>query len=134
LGDIQSLPLRTGFLLNQDAFVVAAKHVLDGARQVAAEVPSLRLCVGLAHGNTENLRTNFTLVGFELIAERERHDLALLRLTQNPFRGDLGISGPYARRRTARSPGAMLASTGYPPTNAVLITSVGHVASPCGSA
>lgn len=83
-------PLGTGFLINEDAHVVTAKHVIDSARQLGAKVgSSLHLGVGLAHENTESMRANFTIVGFELVAEDEAHDLALLKLAQNPFKGEV---------------------------------------------
>jgi S1-C subfamily serine protease len=138
---MQIHPLGTGLLVNDHAFVVTAKHVIEGARKLRAHVPSLSVGVGLAHANTENMRANFTVVGFDLVAENERHDLALLRLRQNPFRGEVG-TGIVIGDQAVQLPhgvvtldsdrphdGEMVASTGYPLTNAVLITSVGHVAS-----
>jgi hypothetical protein len=101
----------------------------------------LRLGVGLAHENTENMRANFTIVGFEILVEHERHDLALLRLAKNPFTGEIGTGiimgneaiplphGVVTLDRDRPLDGEMVASSGYPLTNAVLITSVGHVAS-----
>lgn len=140
---MQNHPLGTGFLVNEDAHVVTAKHVIDGARQLAAKVDSsFQLGVGLAHENTENMRANFTIVGFQLIAEDERHDLALLKLGQNPFKGEvptgivigdepLPLPHSHVTLDTDRPlDGEQIATTGYPLSNAVLITNVGHVARP----
>ena len=139
---MQNHPLGTGFLVNEDAHVVTAKHVIDGARRLAAKVgPSLQLGVGLAHASTENMRANFTIVGFELVGEDERHDLALLKLGQNPFRDEVStgivIDGeplPLPHDRVTLDTerpldGEQIATTGYPLSNAVLITNAGHVAS-----
>lgn len=139
---MQNYPLGTGFLVNDDAYVVTARHVIDGARKLAAKVgPSLQVGVGLAHENTENMRANFTIVGFDLVAEHERHDMALLKLSQNPFKGEaqtgivigdapLPLPHGYVTFDTDRPlDGEPIATTGYPLSNAVLITSAGHVAS-----
>jgi len=139
---MQDHALGTGFLVSEDAHVVTAKHVIDGARQLAAKVgSSLQLGVGLAHENTENMRANFTIVGFELVAEDDRHDLALLKLSQNPFKGEvstgivigdapLPLPHGYVTLDTDRPlDGEQIATTGYPLSNAVLITNAGHLAS-----
>lgn len=122
--------------------MVTAKHVIDGARQLVAKVgSSLQLGVGLAHENTENMRANFTIVGFELVAEDEALDLALLKLGQNPFKGEVSTGivfgdeplplphGHVTFDIDRPQDGEQIATTGYPLANPVLITNTGHVAS-----
>lgn len=71
-------PLGTGFIVDEEAHVVTAHHVVASARQIL---------VGLALPNTENMRGNFILVDVDLVAVDGRHDLGLLKLRRNPFRG-----------------------------------------------
>jgi S1-C subfamily serine protease len=130
----------TGFFVSQDAHVVTAKHVIDAAHRAANDGAVTRVSVGLAHENTENMRANFTFTGFDVMAEDGPNDLALLRLRNNPFEGQVGtgISGvdlpcESAALATDRPrDGTNIAVSGYPLSNPVLITNGGHIASRWG--
>src|ERR1700738_1057018 len=141
---IRLLPTRqilgTGFMVGEDGHVVTAQHVIEAARAQTAAVGA-RVVAGLAQPNSANMRANFNLVDFDVVDEDGRHDLALLRLKQNPFSGEIrsGIvingeeipllygSAEFAINRPRD--GQAIAISGYPLGIAVLVTSHGCVAS-----
>ena len=137
-------PIGTGFLVNEEAVVVTANHVLvEGAKAIGI-LPNASLHIGLAQPNSEHMRGNFTLVGFEVLLQDDLHDVAVLRLQQNPFRGeirsgirigdkDLPMLFATAKLDPARpSDGTAIAVSGYPLSSAVLVSTSGHVASSWG--
>jgi len=137
-----SLSFGTGFFVSSDGYVLTARHVLEAATQTAAQVEAgqKRTLVALAQPNTQNMRGNFTLVDFDVVDEDARHDLALLKLRQNPFRGEVhsGIRvgneevpllfGTATLNPARPSDGAAIAISGYPLGEPVLVTNVGHMA------
>lgn len=136
-------PLGTGFFVSESAHVITAQHVVSGARQVMVDWPASKVTVGvgLAVPNSENMRANFNIVGFEIVEEDNRHDLALLRLLSNPFdgevrpmirMGDHEISAMYGVPKlnpTRPRDGVPIAISGYPLDETVLVTNAGMVAS-----
>jgi S1-C subfamily serine protease len=139
----QSMPLGTGFLVSEDAHVVTAQHVIAAIRNLPAQFPGAQISVGvgLALPNTENMRANFSVTGFDLVSEDTRHDLALLRMNQNPFQGEMtsGIVvndtpmellhrvATISRERPRDGDG--IAVSGYPLGETVLLTNSGIIAS-----
>jgi S1-C subfamily serine protease len=142
-------PLGTGFLASAEGYVVTARHVVEDFRNIQA-AGQKTLMVGLALPNLENfksggatmsIRGSFVLVGCEVIDEDSRHDLALLRLARNPFRGEIrplnmggatpiDIPHDVARFSSTRpQDGESIAVSGYPLNVAVLVTTSGNVAS-----
>jgi S1-C subfamily serine protease len=88
-------PLGTGFLINEDGYVVTALHVVRAFQAYQVEGRK-RLVVGVAAPNLENfrgisVRGNFTQIEFDIVDEDARHDLVLLKLKRNPFKGEIGI-------------------------------------------
>ncbi len=79
----------TGFLVHRDGYALTARHVTDHALSIQKQSPKTRLLAGLAIPNFESLqltiRASFELVEITVVEQDERHDLALLRLTPNPF-------------------------------------------------
>ena len=136
-------PLGTGFFINEDAYVVTAQHVIDDAREVSAQFPTAKVHVGvgLAYPNSANMRANFNVVNFDLVDEDNRHDLALLKLRANPFRGEVGggivvadqplepLHGVPSIRTERPRDGDGIAVSGYPLGETVLVTNQGVVAS-----
>jgi S1-C subfamily serine protease len=124
----------TGFFVAESGHVATAHHVVSAA----GADPVL---IGLAHENTENMRANFTIVDAEIVATDPGKDLAILRPTRNPFAGeipagfvvyDTPLALPYAVATLdpARpADGEAVAISGYPLSNAVLITTAGTLAS-----
>ena len=95
----------TGFLVSEEGFVLTAAHVVEpcpasvqGA--TAGERRPLRaqhFSIGFAlpHTGTDQTHTreNFTFVGAEIVDSDGIHDVALLRVSQNPFR--IGVKSGY---------------------------------------
>ena len=135
-------PLGTGFLVNSDGFVVTARHVVQCGHRLAEQIEAAQagMLVGLAMPNTENMRGNFTGVGFHLVDEDARHDLALLKLEANPFRGEVrsgfvtnGEEMPFllgtATLDSSRPrDGDAVGVSGYPLDQPVLVTNAGWMA------
>ena len=139
------VPLGTGFLINEDGYVVTAFHVVRAFENFQGQGQK-HLLVGIAAPNLEkykglSMRGGFGLAGCDIIGEDARHDLALLKLKQNPFKGELGtvavVNGQkieYAHKAATLLPGRPLdgeaiAVSGYPLSSTVLITTSGNLAS-----
>ena len=87
------------------------------------------------------MRENFNVVGFEVVEEEERYDLAVLRLLDNEFQDeiqnmirignqDIGPMYGVPRLNTDRPrDGASVAISGYPLGETVLVTNAGMIAS-----
>jgi S1-C subfamily serine protease len=96
-------------------------------------------------GATVSIRGSFVLVESQVIDEDERHDIAVLKLSRNPFKDnmptiiqmpDQNIKTPHkvptlwaARPRD----GEAIAVSGYPLSSPVLVTTSGYLASSWGS-
>jgi S1-C subfamily serine protease len=117
----------TGFFLDEEAHVVTAFHVVDGLADVA---------VWVATPNSDNARANFVGCAAVIVAEDPVHDLAILRLQQNPFRGEMRFAeeGDLVCATATLAPGRPtdgepIAISGYPLGYPVLITTAGAIAS-----
>lgn len=143
-----SFPLGTGFLVNDDAYVVTALHVLRAYETYQLEihgqlfpVGGKRLYVGIAAPDMERIRGNFNQIDFDVVEEDARHDLALLKLKRNPLKGEIGAFMKigekkinYAVKAATLSPkrprdGEPVAVSGYPLNRSVLISTSGNLAS-----
>jgi S1-C subfamily serine protease len=138
-----SRPIGTGFLVDEGAHVVTAQHVVEGARRLAAEWvgSEVSVNVGPALPNTDNMRANFNDVGFEIIDEDLRHDLTLLRMMANPFKGEVppmiqsgdesfgAMCGVPTLDPERPRDGMLISISGYPLGEPVLVTNTGIVAS-----
>lgn len=132
-------PLGTGFFVNGDGYVITARHVVKDAEQRMehfAAAGTKQLYVGLPQPNTENMRGNFNLVDFDVADEDTLHDLALLKLKKNPFKGEVGpMFGnlPQFFDTAILNPnrpkdGAAVGISGYPLGQSVLVTNAGWMA------
>lgn len=134
--------LGTGFFVNSAGYVITARHVITEGTTFLNQIQAgeKRMVVGLAIPNAENMRGNFILIEFELIDEDERHDLALLKLKRNPFKGEvtsgikignqetpLPVLAAPMREERPRD-GEAIAISGYPLGQPVLITNAGSLA------
>lgn len=142
VGPFVNRTLGTGFLVNSDGYVITAHHVIESGRRIAEQIQAgqKRILVGLAQPNTENMRGNFSVVDCEMIDEDTRHDLALLKLKRNPFKGEVrsGIvigdkEVPLLFSTATLNPhrpkdGAAVGISGYPLGEPVLVTNAGWMA------
>ena len=149
VGDDQGnhVPIGTGFLVGRDGLAITARHVADSAESIVSDNAGARLLAALATPNIDepiHMRANFEVVPCEVVERDDRHDLALVRLQTNPFAtgrpsgmsrspdGGFAINALYGEAELSqRQPrdGDGIAVSGYPLTNAVLITTTGVVAS-----
>jgi S1-C subfamily serine protease len=137
-------PLGTGFIVNEEGYVVTVEHVLAAARRLPEQYPDreIHVGVGLALPNRENVRANFGTVGFEVVEEDPRHDLALLKMPSNPLGPEgavlMEVAGESIRvprlgvpsiRTDRPRDGDGIAVSGYPLGEPVLVTNQGIIAS-----
>ncbi len=139
--------LGTGFFVNSEGYVVTALHVIRGGQTILQQIQAGRkqMLVGLAIPNTEDERGNkmignFVLVQFDIVDKDERHDLVLLKLRRNPFKGEVKSGFVIAGKEiplpvrvaslTSKRPreGAPVAISGYPLGQPILVTNGGSVA------
>ena len=138
----------TGFMVNEDGYVVTARHVIEFFRSIQA--PGKHLWVGVGTPNLDDFKIgkgsisltgNFGLTEAAVAAEDELHDVVILKMKQNPFFGQMGtfVSGPgqkidYLHKAAILSPdrprdGELVAASGYPLNKMALVTTSGSVAS-----
>lgn len=140
--------LGTGFFVSDDGHVITAKHVIDDGLSMLKNIPAKNkhILVGLALPNSDNFLGNFSCVDFELVDADAEHDLILLKLAKNPFKGEVhsginigGVEQPLLYGvpvfNTSRpSDGLSIAISGYPLAEIVLITNSGGLATCWGNA
>lgn len=138
----------TGLIVHGGGYVVTAKHVTEGAGHIIQQWGEGSLQVGLAMPNMDSpqlsIRSGFEVVDCELVEEDPRHDLALLRMTSNPFAsgrqpgvsavagGGTAINAMWglATLNTGRPrDGDGIVVSGYPLAIPTLITTAGIIAS-----
>jgi len=136
------IPLGTGFIVSSEGYVITAHHVIKHGRELISEIQarSKRLLVGLALPNTETMRGNFTNVIPHLVDTDDLHDLALMKLDKNPFKGEVRsgfvindkevplLLGTVTFNRKRPKDGAAIGISGYPLGQPVLITNAGYMA------
>jgi len=137
----------TGFFVSRQAYVLTAGHVITESAKVAREKGATRIQfkVGILLDTSSqknmSFRGSFSFVNASSVAVDEVHDLALLKLAQNPFTGEMrsGIVSPRGmlplKVATARLKAALPAEgsdmliSGYPLDIPTFVTQKGMVAS-----
>ena len=134
-------PAGTGFVVNNDGYVITALHVLHffdavhGIPMPDGRVLPMgrnRLMIGIAVPNTDTgpliSRASFTLYQFSVVDKDDTHDLALLK----PDQQLTAFGRPPIFRVSRPEDGQRVAVSGYPVKENVMITTSGTVASSWG--
>ena len=142
--------LGTGFIAHEDGLVLTAAHVSQAARSIAEQAGG-RVVIGLPMPAITSpmltIRGSFEVTDADVVEEDPRHDLALLRMGNNPFasgrrsgvfataEGGTGINALFGVANLHHRPvrdGEPIAVSGYPMDAPALITTSGAVASAFG--
>jgi S1-C subfamily serine protease len=137
----------TGFFVSSEGHVITAKHVIDGGVEMLKQIQAdeKNVLVGLALLNTDTMRGNFSLVDFDVVDTDSRHDLILLKLRSNPFKGEVrsGIKigdkelpllfGVPTLNLNRPLDGLPIGISGYPLAETVLVTNSGGLATCWGT-
>lgn len=135
--------LGTGFIVNSGGYVITARHIVESPEEAPTE-GTKHLFVRLASPIVDlpdgtKFRGAFGTTEAEIVDEDAQHDLALLKMRQNPFQGLMekiavgSRSVSYLHRVATLGSGRdrdgeEIAVSGYPLENVVLITTSGHLA------
>lgn len=139
----------TGFIAQADGLILTARHVAEAARMAAAQTAGriiIRLALPLLTGPI-TIRGSFEILAAEVVVEDPRHDLAVMRLMDNPYAhrktsgifqtqdGGTAINALYGvaqlDERAVRD-GETVAVSGYPMEESALVTTSGAIASAFG--
>lgn len=146
--NMDNVPSGTGFLINEDGYVLTALHVISAALSPDPSLEKANIKVGIGvttpyykKGETMPTTGEFFITPALMVDKDEAHDLALLKLTDNLFklspRPKVNItSGPAAGEYSINishaflSPerprdGTQIAVSGYPFDGTLLMTNIG---------
>lgn len=133
----------TAFLVSKEGFALTAAHMV-ACRGVSLAGQRVEIGLPLVYSVTDQTqeRGNFTFIDADVIEHEDGHDVALLKLSRNPFREEiqsgytlegkplplmpLGVA--LLSTRTLRE-GEPVAVSGFPFISSVLITNAGIIAS-----
>ena len=128
-------PLGTGFVISLEGYIVTANHVMDAGFKALESVKAKikNLSIGFAYPNTQNMRSNFTYMGFDLIETDKIHDLALLKLKSERIPPMFANLPPLKLTPVILNPdrpedGVTIGISGYPLKQTVLVTNGGFMA------
>ncbi len=138
----------TGFLVSKGPYVITNDHVIKKTLEQLsrAGARNVRLTVGLpipdqVFGKGNVIKASFTHVGFDIVEVDAPHDIALLKLAQDPFKGEVRTGIVYDQQElplqvsvTRLQPemppeGMPLLVSGYPLKIPTMVTQSGIVAS-----
>jgi len=141
----------TGFWAHTDGLVLTARHVTRDAQKAIDASPGSRLRLGLAIPNLTGppvtIRSSFEIMDVDIVEEDPRHDVALLKASNNPFTSGRtsgvhkvgngwAVNALWGLASLSDSPvadGESIAVSGYPLSEAALVTTSGGIASAFGS-
>lgn len=143
-----SQPLGTGFVVNEEGYIVTALHVIEEGEKFLRKVPASKktLLVGFAvlpfEDREKNIRItgNFSLFDFDVIGKEGAYDLALLKTRVVPAKNlnpmiriddkeFIPIVKAVSFDEGRPKDGTPIAVSGYPLNQTVLITNSGYIAS-----
>jgi S1-C subfamily serine protease len=130
-------------LVNKEGFALTAAHVV-ACPAVALASHRIKVGLPLVYSVTEQTtnRANFKFIDADVIERDDVHDIALLKLSTNPFGAEIqsgytlegkslplmALGVPLLSARTLRE-GEPIAASGFPFTSPVLHTNAGIIAS-----
>lgn len=127
--------LGTGFVISLEGYVVTANHVMEeGSRALeSVQAEMKKLLIGFAYRNTQEMRGNFTLMDFDLVAVDRVHDIALLKLRSTEIPPLIGNAPPLRLESVVLNldrpeDGVAIGISGYPLNQSVLVTNGGFMA------
>lgn len=141
----------TGFWVHRDGVAITAKHVIEAARSSIATSPGSSLALGQATPNLIGppitVRGNFNYIEAEILDGDQRHDVALVRATANPFNAKprplirtfspetdvYPLLGLATLSNSEVRDGEQIAVSGYPLSIPALVTTSGAIASAFGT-
>lgn len=114
----------TGFLINEDGYLITNWHVVDDAKRCLEKAPGAKLLAKLAVNDSQTAAA----VPCDVVALDRLHDLALLKAGR-PLMTDRGQQGPFALldTRPVKISDAVEVS-GHPAFSWQPVTQAGHVA------
>lgn len=129
----------TGFLVNEDGYIITNAHVVEKSRECLAQSPGAKIVARLANfkaahfhateaGTAQPSEAVSAAVSCNVVGVDDIHDLAILK-TERPFRtGTRGEAIPYAFLDTTPvTSGARVKVTGHPAFTWVALTQSGHI-------
>jgi S1-C subfamily serine protease len=148
---VMSTNVGTGFLVGEDGYLITANHVINLPQQIstngvlylATGQPSTLAGFSIDFASTENFKFqgNFTKARFSVVDRDVLHDLVLLKLGRNPFKGEIPTGININNQRPQLSVMAVTLSSarledglpigvsGYPLGEPVLVSNFGFLAS-----
>jgi len=129
----------TGFLVNEDGYIITNAHVVEKSQECLAQTPGAKIVARLANFNPARLHsaeagkaqpgeTVSPAVSCIVVGVDDIHDLAILK-TERSFRNGVpGRASPYVFLDTMEiTSGARVKVTGHPAFTWVALTQSGHI-------
>jgi S1-C subfamily serine protease len=133
----------TGFFISAEGYLLTAGHVIRESNKAVMDASHVQAHyqIGMLIGPRPDFIANFRFVEATVVDVDDVHDLALLKLSKNPFKGEVvvpkqfgGVEVPFtvtAARLDVRRPaeGETLLVSGYPLQIPTFVSQRGMVAS-----
>ncbi len=113
----------TGFLIDEEGYLITNAHVVDDSRQCLEKAPGAKILARLSGGNSSAAQA----IPVDVVALDEANDLALLK-TERPLAQGSGEQSPYAELDARPTPvGTPVTVSGHPASAWQPVTQTGQV-------